>query len=163
MCHCNPSTPLAGSSVLTSGHGSHEDPVIVDRTESLEYYTPPVASPPVTTPPPENSIPLPVQINLGVTPPMGGEEENHPPCCCVPPPAVAALVPITLEDEVISPLDVDCAIVHAQYAGQAPMLTDHSRGMRHSVGNGGAHHNSTNRLPAQTAIRGRRQAILQRL
>lgn len=85
----------------------------MDHVESPEYHTPPVATPSSTILLSENSILLPVHINLGATPSVDNNEENRPICCHVSPPTVAALVPITLEDEIVSFIDIDCAIVCA--------------------------------------------------
>ena len=106
--------------------GSAEDPLVLDRAESPEYHTPPIASSPlaspVTTPLKENFIPLPVRLDLGTSPSVDSKEENRPPCCQVPRLPLAPLLE-TSEDEVLTVSDIRRAIVRARYSGRFPGLT----------------------------------------
>lgn len=159
-CKCKAALITEGPS-LSSGSGSREDPVDVDRAELLEYHTPPIASSPPSTPPPKNTIPLQVRVGLGVTPEVDSDLENVPPCCCVSTSRSAArLVPITPEDEIVSPEEVQRALVRARYSGRAPSLTDHTWWMCWSVGNGREGHSSAG---PQTARRGHWRTVLRRL
>ena len=55
--------------------------MVVDRADSPEYHTPPIASPSPTLPPVENDIPLQVRVDLGAIPQVDSDEENRPACC----------------------------------------------------------------------------------
>ena len=48
----------------------------VDRAETPEYFTPPQVQSQATTPPMENTIPLPVRVDLGVPPLSESERED---------------------------------------------------------------------------------------
>ena len=73
-CHCL--KPLASPPRPSSGSETQEDPVDVDRAETPEYFTPPLACSQTTTPPEENTTPLPVRVDLGVLPLSEIEQEN---------------------------------------------------------------------------------------
>src|SRR5580700_12263163 len=111
ICRCHEATNIPG----TSGSGSAKDPLVLDRAESPEYHTPPIASSPlaspITTPLEENFIPLPVRLDLGTSPSVDSEEENRPPCCQVPRLPLAPLLE-TSEDEVLTVSDIRQAIIH---------------------------------------------------
>jgi hypothetical protein len=126
VCHCNDRLVVPPESSGSSGSGSAEDPFIIDRAETpdLEYHTPPIApsSPPITTPLEENLIPLQVRLDLGTSPLVDSDQENRPSCCQIPR-TFSPLQEIPLEeDEVVSPADVQRAIVRYRYSGRAPVL-----------------------------------------
>ena len=177
VCHCNDPSVVVPESPGTTGSGSAEDPFVVDRAESpLEYYTPPiVAASPITTPLEENSIPLPVRVDLGsaLSSDSGasseselGDLENRPHCCRsarLVPSSSTALVEITPEDELVTPVAVQQAIVRARYSGRSPRLIDETWGMRRSIGYGRASDGPAHAHPPQLATRGRRKALSRRL
>src|SRR6202789_1899383 len=92
---------------------------------------------------------------------------GHRPHCCrsarLIPSSSTALVEITPEDELVTPVAVQQAIVRARYSGRSPRLIDETWGMRRTIGYGRASDGPAHAHPPQLATRGRRKALSRRL
>ena len=128
----------------------------VDRAETPEYFTPPQVQSQVTTPLIENSIPLPVRVDLGVTPlqEIGQENLGRRCFCCRP---VCNKIP---GDETETPEEGMAALVRRNRLAWEEAQLNQPSG---SSGVIRTHHRSARKVPFQTCIRSKGRAFKREL